>query len=496
MSQEALVMYLLQAVGRASRPQTSERLDIYREHRKLRERWHVLKKYKCDPWRETESFQDKLQRPPATTPDFLETPTFDIGQSQRTQHIQYWNNEALTAYNFLLFCEDSGIPFRVSNVLIATEAAVGTLGRVAECSSHWALATLVRIGDTRVVDEIFNRASLAHMNKSSVDRLLKHYLEALFIASPDIRSGNRWSRSNLGTQLAGVLPEILSRLCCKCSSDSREQLLNWLLEVYRSEHRSNYRGIRSVTDRLLRSVPVTERISIVPKLLEFPILSEIDPRDQQEYRNPFDYLDLNEEMKLEKTSIQYTDLEVFFKAASAANPAGRSWAISTLGKLQSAGLLDPVGVDRFAACLWSQVDTHGLPCHTNYYRFSFLSMPYPKDVSPVECFTKYIRDLRLSAPTNETHVIIQSNGIETFCREVHGRMHIALTEEDVHSIVGGLLQCWDNAHAQWLLIHSHEILSVEARILQDRLSKTSNDPCDSGLGLPQFGPGTNVVMTY
>ena len=192
-----------------------------------------------------------------------------------------WNNEALTAYNFLRFCEDAGIPFRVSTCTIATKTAAESLGRIAEYSSHWALATLVRIDDVKAVDEIFDRASLARMSTTSVNRLIQHYLESLRLAISDIGSGDRWRSSNFGTLLAGVLPEILSRLCCKCSRDAREMILGWLLEVYRSEHRPNYQGIRYVTARLLDAVPVAERVAIVPTLLRFPILAELNPLEER-----------------------------------------------------------------------------------------------------------------------------------------------------------------------------------------------------------------------
>ena len=446
-SQESFVMHLLRVVRQASIRGASEPSDT---HRQFRERWHVLKQYKCDPWQELETFEDKLQRSPATTPDVTVKPTFDIGRSVQTHRMQVWNNEALTAYNFLRFCEDAGIPFRVSNCTIATKTAAGTLGRIAEYSSHWALATLVRIGDVKAVDEVFDRPSLARMSTQSVDRLIQHYLESLRLAIPDIGSGDRWSSSNFGMLLAGLLPEILSRLCFKCSRDAREMLLDWLLEVYRSGHRPKYQGIRYVTARLLEAVPVAERVAIIPKLLQFPILAELHPLEEREYLNPFDVLALSKEVILDEITISDTELDVFFNGASSNKPTVRRWAISTLGTLQHAGLLDRSKLQRFASCLWSRVDEYGLPSDTNYLRFVFLSFPHPENIDPVGSFMRYVRGARFPAQESETHTtIVSEDQSVALCHDIRAATDVQWPEDDVRSIVRRLVEWWDNDKAHW-----------------------------------------------
>ena len=331
-SQESFVMYLLHAVRQGARITVPDSSDAQRQRQKFRQHWHVLKQYKCDPWQEFETFEHKLQRPPAMTSDVTETPTFDIGRSIKTHHWGGWNDDALAAYNFLRFCEDAGTPFRVSHCTIATKSATGTLSRIAQDSSYWALATLVRIGDTKAVDEIFDRASLARMSTPTVDSLIERYLESLRLAVSDIATGDRWRNANFGTLLAGALPEILSRLCCKSSQLARERLLDWLLDVYRSEHRFNYQGIGKLVPRLLDSFPANERIGMIPKLMEFPILTDLDAIDEREYPNPFDYFDLPKDLRGNDAAVHDTPLDVFFNGASSDSPAVRKWAVSTLSR--------------------------------------------------------------------------------------------------------------------------------------------------------------------
>ncbi len=358
----------------------------------------------------------------------------------------------MAAYSFLRFCEDAGIPFTIPGRTIAADSAAGTLARIAPESSHWALATLLRIGNTKAVDEIFDRWSLARMSTPAVDRLISRYLEALRLAVPDITTGDRWHNANFGTRLAGVLPEILSRLCCKCSRDAREKLLDWLLEVYRSDHRSNYREIGHLISRLLEAFPVRERAAIVPRLLDFPILTVFNQVEEMEYPNPFDFLDLRGEPIANQLPISDTVLSVFLAETESDNPITRRRAVATLGKLHNAGLLDEMASQRFAEGLWSRVDDHGLPSGTNYYyRFAFLSLPHPANIDPVERFVRYVRGARFPVQDSEKSTRYDLGGTRevVLCRDIRAASDVRWSTDDVLSIVHRLVQWWDTDKAHW-----------------------------------------------
>ena len=470
LSQESFVMYLLEVVRQRPILNPPQPSDAHRQRRQFRERWHVLKRYKCDPWQEFATFEHKLQRPFASRSDVTERPAFDIGVSVHTQHWRGWDYEALAAYNFLRFSEDAGIPFRIPGCTIATQSAAGTLIRIAHGSSHWALATLVRIGDTKAIDEIFDRASLSRMSTTSVDGLITRYLEALRLAVPDIAAGDRWSDANFGTLLAGVLPEILSRLCCKCSRDAREKLLDWLGEVYGSDHRSNYQGVRHLIARLLEAAPVRERAPMVSKLLDLPILTVLDGSEELEYANPFDFLDLGERSMADQLTIREGALGVFLEAAASDNSVTRRRAVTTLGRLHSAGLLDGTASQRFAGRLWSRVDDHGLPSGTNYPRYAFLSLPHPAEIDPIECFVRYVRAARFPAQedSNSTTYGLGGTGEVALCRDIRAATAVPWSTDDLLSIVHRLVQWWDTDKAHWRGVRDKD--SFPYNILGRRLS--------------------------
>ena len=443
-SQEAFVMFLLHAVRQRSLLIAADSSHIRRQRREFRERWHSLQQYKCDPWQEVEVFTHKLDRPPVEKLDVTERPTFDIGRRVQTRHFGGQNEEALTAYGFLRFCEDAGIPFRIPGCALATKSAAGTLSRIARYSSYWALVTLLRLDDAKAVDEIFDRASLARMDTETVDNLVDRYLKSLRAAVPDIEAGD-WRNGNFGTLLAKVVPEILSRLCCKCSRGAKDELLGFLLEIYESEHRWKFEGIAHLAERLLEALPVHERVAAVPKLLEFPILDVAGSIEEREYKNPFGFLHVEWERISGVPVIADRILDVFFERAASDVSGVREWAVTTLGKLHDLRLLRPAQSKRFGDVLWGRTGDDGMPVSTNYYRDDFLDLPHPTGVDPAALFMEYVRQARFPAHESErgTRISLGGHTGVPLCEEVIGARDVAWTEEDARNIVHHLVEWWD-----------------------------------------------------
>ena len=148
---------------------------------------------------------------------------------------------------------------------------------------------------TGVVDHIFNRVSLSKKETAFVDRLVEKYLGCLEQSVAGIRTGECFLMDNFEKVLARVVPEILSRLCCKCSSKSRDRLFDFLLSVYQSDHRGKYGEIRNLTERLLSAYPAQQRYDLIPRLLEFPVVETSGPIEASNFINPFQFLKLEKE---------------------------------------------------------------------------------------------------------------------------------------------------------------------------------------------------------
>ena len=125
--------------------------------------------------------------------------------------------------------------------------------------------------------------------------------------------------------------------------------------------------------------------------------------------------------------------------------------------------------DHVADCLWSRVDEYGLPSDTNYFRFVFLSFPYPEKVDPVERFMQYVRGARFPAQESQTRTAIEFPG-PALCHDICAATDVQWPEGDVRSIVRRLVQWWDNDKAHWLRVQVKEPFPSIAKDLGERLS--------------------------
>ena len=445
-SQESFVMLLLQYV-QTSVSYIRRDWSINRELRnEFSERWNELNQYKCDPWYELKIFESALKQPTVKQSEVTERKEFDIGRITHTHHSGSWR-EARIAYNFLRFCEDAGIPFSIPGSFLGKEAAEGTLPRIVESFPYWARATMLRIGNARVVHHIFNRTYLSKKETPFVDSLIEKYLSCLEQSVAGIRSGKGFLMDNFEKVLARVVPEILSRLCCKCSSKSRDRLFDFLLSIYQSDHRGKYGEIRNLTERLLSAYPAQHRYDLIPKLLEFPVVETSGPVEASNFINPFQFLKLEKEWTKtwDKPIIPDEKVNVFLERALSDHSHVREWAITTLGMLNYLGQLEHGQSDKFAKALWSNLDEFGFPAETNYYNYAFQEMPHPPSIEPILLFKNYVQSEQFPVQkTREDQRISFTRGDIQLCDEIVGAgERIEWSADDVNSILDRLVEWWD-----------------------------------------------------
>ena len=473
-SQESIVMLLLRSVQLASVVPTGELSEYEETAKDFTDRWHALRQFGCDPWREFEVFELTLDRPPEHRQIATQKPTFDIGRIMESHSFGNDDTETLTAYRFLRFCEEAGVPFRMPGCNIATKSAAGALSRVARRSPYWAMATLVRLDDAKAVDRLFDRTSLARMDTASVDRLVDRYLGALDIALADIQGGTHFWDQNLGILLAKVVPEILSRLCCKCSPSTKDRLLGFLTAVYRSDRRGCYQGIGHLTERLLEALSVGERIDAIPRLLALPILADLNPLEEREYQNPFLFLEIERDSLSSTVELDEGDLDQLVKSASSDIPKDRRWAVLTLGKLHDWGLLDQ-WKDQFADALWDRLDDAGMPSDTDYFRFGFLTLPHPTRHDPVPIFKKWVLNARFPVQAGGTSIRVEMGGGHTPCNEIVGAGGtVTWSSEEAGTIVRRLVEWWDADKKYIKDAHDPDSFGSIAEALRQRFSHLVN----------------------
>jgi len=473
------------------------------------DRWNELKGFKCDPWSELKLFELTLKNSPIEKNAVTKKREFDIGRVTQSRQFAGSAPEGISAYAFLRFCEEVGMPFRVGNYTMATETALASMQRISKSSSFWAIATLARIGDTTGVDSLFGRESVCRLSVNEADQIIRSYLDVLNKCQDEIRAGDIVRNDNYGVRLAQLLPEVVSRLCCKCSEKVKHLVVEFITEVYASSEKANYRNIGHLLDRLLTSMSESERYNIVPDLLKIPYPGDLDALSKTEFHNPFLLLNLEHKPKcVADLDIHTGVVDHLLSQSMLDNLDRRRWATTTLISLYNLQLLDDYQSKSVASAIWNITDMHGLPEGTDFRKFAFLRLPHPESVNPLELFKEYVFSTGFPIQKHKQDKGVNlTGGRITIVHEVLGansHNQSVWTEVDAVEFMARLSEWW-NADKEQLnekevvyegfpSIQSEfrarfaRLLELIAEVIGPRLSKET--PEDTKLSLSQVLAGT------
>ena len=418
------------------------------EGKQFNDRWSELKGFKCDPWNELKLFELTLKNPPVQRKIITEKREFDIGRVTRTHHLGGADQDVLDAYAFLRFCEEVGLPFRVGSFTMATKTTLASLQRISRYSSFWAIATLARLGDAKAVDSLFSRESVYRYTANEADQLIQNYLDALNKCRDDIHAGDAFRNGNYGVRLAQFLPEVISRLCCKCSNETKHRVLEFIADLYASPDKTNYRNVRNLTRRLISSMSEVEQYSLVPDFLKISFPEDLNLIVKDEFPNLFLLLEINQKPECAPAlEIQAGLVDDLFRQAASDNVDRRRWAITSLVTLHKLQLLDDKQNKKLAEAIWRVTDQYGLPDGTDFYKFAFLSLPHPENVDPVQLFKNYVKNTPFPIQKNK-----QDRGVGITGRNIplvheiigaNSNGGSIWTAEDAIEILQRLLEWWD-----------------------------------------------------
>ena len=377
-SQESVVMLLLWEVehGQALRKPDSEDGGLLEE---LSERWNDLARYKCDPRREIASLSARLRHRSEGRGEETRTHSFDLGMFSRTIHLRS-DEEVVAAYGLLRMYEDIGMPYRMEHATFLRGQIESTLLRVRPYSPHWALATIVRLGDAKAADGLFDREFLARLNREEVDGLLEIYMPAFEHTIAMVNEPN-WSDARIFESLAKTLPEVFSRLCYKCSPEYRERLVGALRSIYGSKRRSIFKGVNRFADRLFDSMSTGERARVAPSLIDFSMPDGPNENEKREFVNPLLLVDQNVLVRGEPLPAEAQKIDELLHELSQVAQS-RDWTETTLVWLYDRGKLNDRQSKRLGELLWDGFEAQGVPIVTGFYSFKCKMLPHPAAIDP------------------------------------------------------------------------------------------------------------------
>ncbi|WP_323901251.1 anti-phage defense-associated sirtuin Dsr2 [Aeromonas caviae] len=447
-SLESNAMLLAKYIQDAANLEKGDRAIMQNKRTQFKDRWNELRGFKCDPWAEIKLFELTLKNSPVERKIVTDKREFDIGKVTQTRHFGSTDQEGLSGYAFLRFCEEVGLPYRVGSYTMATKTALASLQRISRYSSFWAMATLARLGDAKAVDSLFSREAVYRFTAHEADQLIHGYLDALNKCRDDIHAGDAFRNDSYGVRLAQLLPEVMSRLCCKCSRDTKNRVLEFVTGIYASPDKTNYRNVKSLTKRLISSMSEKEQYSLIPDLLKIPFPKDLNLIVEDEFLNPFLLIEINQKPECAPAlDIQSELIDHLFLQVVLDDSDRRRWAITSLVTLYKLQLLDDEQSKNLAGAIWRETDQYGLPDGTDFYKFAFLRLPHPDDVDPTQVFKNYVKNTPFPIQKNKQDKgVVITRGNIPIVHEIigaNGNGENIWTAEDAAEILQRLLEWWD-----------------------------------------------------
>lgn len=259
--------------------------DFADEHRRT-----IHRQYEVDWEDENKYFTSRLEAHWVPFQTYETKPGFDFGISSSTMHLGGEDKERILAFSFLRFREETGIPFRLGNVVEGTKAAGGAAERIALYCPLWAILTVVRTDEEKYVESSLTRGVLSTWPQEDADECCQFYMDAVLRTETELNEIKTHWANTFATRTARILLTALSELCSKCSDKMMETLLVFLKKLYESPQKEHYLNATPLVRRLISFYPVALRHDLVMQLLAFPLPDLKRLNVQLDLPDPFEAL--------------------------------------------------------------------------------------------------------------------------------------------------------------------------------------------------------------
>lgn len=201
----------------------------------------------------------------------------------------YGHKSFYYALDYLRFLEKTAHPFRVQFV-VNKDGFHNAINNLCFYYPNWCLIQMLIVGDNKELDSLFARKTLCKFTQDEVDEITKEYLRILLNVSENIKSSSRYRYESLYDTAIDILPEIISRLCTKCSVTMLDEILNQVLMICNSNIRTNFKRIDFLIKSLVRAYSLDELANRIERFLKFPI----NILKNEEYHDPIRYIEIPE----------------------------------------------------------------------------------------------------------------------------------------------------------------------------------------------------------
>ena len=276
---------------------------------------------------------------------------FDLSEKYSTSFINNFDDK-VCALEYWRFLEQTGHSFRLKNVN-NTNGLKGSIERLSMYYFHWSLIQILIAQENKLVDYLFGRVNLASISRKNIDNLAIEYLNIFKIIGKSVKPENWFCAKSIYEQAAAVLPQIMARLCYKCSVTILDQFLDATFDICITNIRSNFKEIKLLLKGIIKSYSIEQQESKMEKILSFPIEED----RISGYIDPVNYCKIpNEKYNLKSSS--YNRIIFPIRQAIEENKEEKIYALNRLCLLKQLIVLQQEDEEIFFSELRNNVNTH------------------------------------------------------------------------------------------------------------------------------------------
>lgn len=415
----------------------------------IQSRLKFLKRYDCDPYSEIAYLENSISHEYVNNKSKSKKFGFDIGTySEASNHIVS-NNEANNGFHLLRFFEDTGIPYKINNTTFGVKGAENAIKRIADYAPSWAMSTMLQLQNDNAMKGFFTRERLDSMDFLSIDEIAKKYVLSL---------SELLDFDDSNSRIGHILPEALSRLCCKCSIEVKTEILNLLTRIYRTEHTKIFFDVKLLVRRLINSL---ENVFIIQHVDDFIELSyfyslRINTNTFIHYfDNPFYNENFTKAIKQAQTKVSNKRIPLLLKLTKSEDLNERRTSLFTVISLYNLGYLNKKQHVILNSSLLQHVDTYGIPCETDYFQAAFNDVLIDK-VTYQNNLKNYIFDVAhmIQDKQDNPRSYTVTNTFDPLCNEIILASRFIKWNNEEKSIIFNKLFAWWEADKKYLLIES------------------------------------------
>lgn len=440
--------------------------EIDRSHRALHDQYHVN-------WElQNEAFTMRLEAPWQPLRQDHRQASFDFGQEELSTNFGD-DEEAICAYAFLRFREETGMPFFLNNITYSAKAACGAAERIARYSPLLSILTSVRASEPKAVRKIITRSVLSSWSQETADEFGNFYRDVLLRAEIELTPDNWFYRKSFASLAAEALPSVLALICVKCSLSCLESLVSLVKSLYESEKKRCYSELALLAKRLIDAYPIKRRGSLALQFLTIPFAQH--EREPVEFRDPFSLIPFPDDGMKRTARKSVPEIELLFGQYQHAVASEKEDIQNRLLHCFFLGLLTKRQKGVLRDCFWLEGE---FCAPKGWLRTVCLHLPAPDGIDVPQYLAKVLSTDVGGYSTNEKrpphdnaflneiqNLIVNSAGcfsaeqisslLDGFCSRIHNLLGNLTGERDILGLKSASKnQLYKIAEILWLLTES------------------------------------------